>query len=118
MRSILAILLLILSAGLLSCRIEGRSLEKTLPVQPAAWVRTVDGWERMDRWSPASKEPPALHPLVVAAGQLLVSLFALAAAEPADLSRRNSRPRLALQQFPHFRRRNCTKRVSHRHYLG
>jgi hypothetical protein len=116
MRSMLAIVLLLLGAGLLSCQIEGRPLEKAVSTQHAAWVRTIDGWERMDRWSPAINKSPALHPLVVAAGQLLVSLFALAAAEPANLSRRNPRPWLALQQIPHFRRHNCTKRVSHRHY--
>jgi hypothetical protein len=80
MRSILSIAILLLLAGLLSCRIEGRSAEKANLTHHSNWVRTVDGWERPKNWSPSLAEPPALHPLVVAAGQTLFSLFALVAA--------------------------------------
>ena len=79
MRSILGIVLLLLGVGLLSCRIEGRSADATMPPPQSDWVRTVDGWERPHHWSPSIAEPPALHPLVVAAGQTLFSLLALAA---------------------------------------
>jgi hypothetical protein len=43
------------------------------------WVRTVDGWERPDSWQLEPIGRRALHPLVVAAGQGLVSLLALVA---------------------------------------
>jgi hypothetical protein len=80
MRSILGILLLLFGVGLVSCRIEGRSTDLVIVANASDWVRTVDGWERPHNWSPSLAEPPVMHPLVVAAGQLLVSLFALAAA--------------------------------------
>jgi hypothetical protein len=84
MRSILGILLLLLGLGLLSFRIEGRSADLAIP-QQLEWVRTVDGWERPNNWVTSLAEPPAVHPLLVAAGQALVSLFALAAAaSPSD----------------------------------
>jgi hypothetical protein len=85
MRSILGILLLLLGLGLLSFRIEGRSADLAIPQQQLEWVRTVDGWERPNNWVTSLAEPPAVHPLLVAAGQALVSLFALAAAaSPID----------------------------------
>jgi len=81
MRSIFGILLLLLGIGLLSVRMEGRSAENTLGQQPIEWVRTVDGWERPhNNWRPSLAAPPAVHPLIVAAAQTLISLFALAAA--------------------------------------
>jgi hypothetical protein len=49
-------------------------------LSPSDWVRTVDGWERPHSWNHSLAPPPAVHPLVVAAGQALVSLFALAVA--------------------------------------
>jgi len=85
MRSILGILLLLFGLGLLSVRIEGRSADLAIPRQQLEWVRTVDGWERPNNWVTSLAEPPAVHPLLVAAGQTLVSLFALAAAAgPSD----------------------------------
>jgi hypothetical protein len=50
-----------------------------LAKQSVPWVRTVDGWERLDSWHECKVAPPQLHPLVVAAGQGLVSLLGLAA---------------------------------------
>ena len=41
------------------------------------WVRTVDGWERTELWNVPELHVPRLHPLVVAAGQGLVSVMAL-----------------------------------------
>ena len=41
------------------------------------WVRTVDGWERTELWHARDLHVPRLHPLVVAAGQGLVSVTAL-----------------------------------------
>ncbi len=79
MRSICGILVLLLGVGLMSCRIEGRSADATAPESEVEWVRTVDGWEQPHHWASSLAEPPALHPLVVAVGQTLVSLFALVA---------------------------------------
>jgi hypothetical protein len=91
MRSILGILLLLMGAGLVSCRIEGSSADVLPPSATSDWVRTADGWERSHNWSPSLAEPPAVHPLVIAAGQLFVSLLALATAldrpEPPRLDR-------------------------------
>jgi hypothetical protein len=83
MRLIIGIACLLLGLGMLSCRVgpamppgdakthaEGRALE---------WVRTVDGWERAGSWYVSEVRRPQLHPLVVAAGQGLVSLLGLAA---------------------------------------
>jgi hypothetical protein len=41
------------------------------------WVRTVDGWERAGSWFVEPVGRPALHPLLVAAGQLMVSVMGL-----------------------------------------
>jgi hypothetical protein len=44
------------------------------------WVRTADGWEPRDVLeSYEAPSPPAVHPVVIAAFQLLASLFVLAA---------------------------------------
>ena len=43
------------------------------------WVRTANGWEQPVHWYHQSYHRPALHPFVVAGGQLLGSLLALAA---------------------------------------
>ena len=77
MRLIVGITLLLLGVGSLSCRVEGTTNSK--PQTPAPWVRTVDGWERPNLWYTSPAKPPQLHPLVVAAGQSLASLLALAA---------------------------------------
>ncbi len=51
------------------------------------WRRTADGWQRREVWErPVTAYQPAplawsIHPLTVAALQVLVSLFALVAAE-------------------------------------
>jgi hypothetical protein len=82
MRLIVGITLLLVGVGTLSCRLEG-SRRSAPPIQPtSAWVRTVDGWERPSGWFAPPSDPPSLHPLVVAAGQALVSVLALVAAEP------------------------------------
>ncbi len=80
MRSILGIAMLLLLAGLVSCRIEGRSADTHPSAANADWVRTVDGWERPNDWQPSLAGPPAVHPLVVATGQMLLAVFALVAA--------------------------------------
>jgi hypothetical protein len=50
------------------------------PVIPTGqWVRTVDGWERTETWNASEVHEPRLHPLVVAAGQGLISVMVLVA---------------------------------------
>ena len=79
MRLIVGITLLLLGAGMLSCRVDGTTSPLGERRTALTWVRTVDGWERPEAWTEAPVEPPQLHPLVVAAGQGLASLLALAA---------------------------------------
>jgi hypothetical protein len=81
MRSIVGITCLLLGAGMLSCRVEGPAARsESGPATPSrGWVRTVDGWERAGSWQVEEGWSPRLHPLVVAAGQGLVSLLGLAA---------------------------------------
>lgn len=79
MRQIAGITLLVLGIGLLLCQWEGLAARPLAAAQDARWVRTVDGWERPNTWHVGVVPPPGLHPLVVAAGQGLVSVFALVA---------------------------------------
>jgi hypothetical protein len=86
MRLICGIGCLLIGAAMVSCRVETSvteaSADLTMERAPALeWVRTVDGWERVDTWFVETTEPPQLHPLVVAAGQGLVSLLALVACQ-------------------------------------
>jgi hypothetical protein len=83
-RLILGITLLLLGVGSLAVRVEG-----TADVRPAGapigqWVRTVDGWERPELWQDVVAGPPRLHPLVVAAGQGLISVLALVSCRRDD----------------------------------
>jgi hypothetical protein len=55
--------------------------QAAVTTQAGGWVRTVDGWERVDSWYVSEVRPPRLHPLVVAAGQGLVSLLGLVACQ-------------------------------------
>jgi hypothetical protein len=68
---------MLLGLGIWLCRSDLLAADMPLP-QPASWVRTVDGWERAGAWNDVPSSPPSLHPLVVAAGQALLSLLALA----------------------------------------
>ena len=80
MRTILGILLLLIGFGLVACRIEGQTSSPPLTLTEVDWVRTVDGWERPQQWTPSLAGPPAIHPMLLAAAQVLVSVFALVAA--------------------------------------
>lgn len=70
---------------MLSCQVES-ARDSTDMAQPkvVVWVRTVDGWERPDSWNLEPVRRPALHPLVVAAGQGLLSVLALALFDRKD----------------------------------
>ncbi len=77
-RAILGIMCLLLGVGLASCSVEWPA-SRVASNTPPQWVRTVDGWERADTWHVSKARPPQLHPLVVAAGQGLVSVMGLVA---------------------------------------
>jgi hypothetical protein len=78
LRTIFGISCILLGVALLLCRVEGSGqATDTTPQMAARWVRTVDGWERPDSWNFAQAGSPGLHPLVVAAGQGLLSVFGL-----------------------------------------
>lgn len=79
MRLIIGIALLLLGLGTLSCRLDSAidSSERTRPT--FLWVRTADGWEWPGSWLVTPVKAPRLHPFVVAAGQGLASVLALAA---------------------------------------
>jgi hypothetical protein len=92
-RFILGITLLLIGVGLWSCQIDGWAGESSsASVAEPPWVRTADGWERAT-WlatpptssgttnstahTAANTRSPQLHPIIVAAAQLLISLLAL-----------------------------------------
>jgi hypothetical protein len=77
-RFIIGISLLLLGFGLFACQVEGVSARSSTADFTMPWVRTVDGWERQGSWTVSAVGPPAVNPLVVAAGQTLASILALA----------------------------------------
>ena len=80
MRQIVGIALLVFGVGMLLCQWEGLAARRVAAAEEARWVRTADGWERSGSWHARGVvPPPRLHPLVVAAGQGLVSVLALLA---------------------------------------
>lgn len=78
MRLIVGIVLLLVGTGTLSCRLDGLAVDLPAHSYDVEWVRTVDGWERTDAWLPVEVSPLRLHPLIVASGQALLSVLALA----------------------------------------
>jgi hypothetical protein len=77
-RAIFGISCILLGVLWLMCRVEGPIRAQIAKPQAASrWVRTVDGWERPDSWTLVTAPGPTLHPLVIAAGQGLVSVFGL-----------------------------------------
>jgi hypothetical protein len=76
-RLILGISLLLAGLGTLSVQVQGTPSPRMTTSQVVHWVRTKDGWERTDMWQAAPQNDPRLHPLVLAAGQGLVSALGL-----------------------------------------
>jgi hypothetical protein len=91
LRLIVGISLLLLGIGTLSCRVEGLAARPAVTAESMEWVRTKDGWERPHAWHMTPAGRPRIHPLVVAAGQGLLSALALVAfhreAPPRDKRR-------------------------------
>jgi hypothetical protein len=77
LRLILGISLLLLGLGGLSCQVQNSVGRGPVVTAAGQWVRTVGGWERTETWHAPDLYVPRLHPLVVAAGQGLVSVMAL-----------------------------------------
>jgi hypothetical protein len=72
-------MLLLVGLGILSCQVRDSVGDGPAVLPATQWVRTVDGWERPALWNAPGPHSPRLHPLVVAAGQGLVSVMALVA---------------------------------------
>lgn len=53
----------------------------------SAWRRTANGWESVETWSRPTGERYPLHPLLVGALQVAISLVALTAASDANQQR-------------------------------
>ena len=78
MRLILGITLVLVGIGIWFCNIDGSAASTAALAAPEVpWVRTADGWERAGAWLAEPDATPRLHPVVVAAGQLFISLFGL-----------------------------------------
>jgi hypothetical protein len=91
-RLVAGIVLLLAGAVMLSSRFDGLAVELPASHERIEWVRTVHGWERPDEWLPPEVAPLRLHPLVVAAGQAMLSVLALAALANESDNRRTSTP--------------------------
>jgi hypothetical protein len=75
----LILALTILALGYWAAAWSGPQRAET-PSPPDSWRRTIDGWERNERWQLAElPRAVRLHPGIVAAGQMLASLLALSA---------------------------------------
>lgn len=77
MRHIFGISVLLIAIGTVSCVVEGSATNTAARPPALTWVRTADGWERYGTWDLPVPTRPTLHPAVVAAGQLIVSTWAL-----------------------------------------
>lgn len=87
MRFIVGLSILILGLATVFCRIDMQSPGANAVPNRTSWVRTTDGWERPESWHADALASPLPHPLVVAAAQGMVSLFALLALDGRDRER-------------------------------
>jgi hypothetical protein len=78
-RHIVAISLLLLGLGMLSCEWDGTGTHSVASAEEGRWVRTADGWERSDSWELTEPQRLSVHPIIWATGQGLMSIFALVA---------------------------------------
>lgn len=76
MQQIVGLVLILFGLGWLACEMPTAPAKQLSPVE-VTWRRTCEGWERAN-WlrDDLSREPPALHPAILA---LVLLLFALAA---------------------------------------
>jgi hypothetical protein len=71
---------------LLLCRVDGTDDGPESQALAEHWVRTVNGWERTESWNFPVTQLPRLHPLVVAAAQGLISVWAMVAFQRQESS--------------------------------
>jgi hypothetical protein len=76
----------------LACQVEGSDRRLTKVVESDRWVRTVDGWEKTSQWKWLARYEPALHPLVVASMQLLLTSIAFVAVCPGNPTNSTAKP--------------------------
>lgn len=69
---------MLFGAVTLSCRLDGLAVDLPPVQQQVDWVRTAQGWEHSSTWASTETPPVSLQPLVVAAGQAMLSILALA----------------------------------------
>lgn len=79
MNRIVAIVLVLLAGGSALAVVDSWPEQGQASVSDDdSWRRTTDGWERNTNWFVTpQRDSPAPHPLVVAAFQVLLSVFAL-----------------------------------------
>jgi len=77
MRHVFGISVLVIAIGVVSCVVESSASDNPAPPPALTWIRTADGWERYGTWDLPLPTRPTLHPAIVAAGQLIVSTWAL-----------------------------------------
>lgn len=90
MRTIVAILAVLLFAGWVLCEIEIKPAEGAVVSQADTpeWRRTVHGWEKVQDWQPIVTPSVDLHPGVLGLFLLLVSIFSLVGFETPSLVQR------------------------------
>lgn len=76
MRSTLLIVAVMMAAAALATRWPADPVGTPASLE---WVRTVDGWERSAHLIPVAEHGPRMHPLTLAALQVLAAGVALAA---------------------------------------
>lgn len=77
MRHVFGISVLVIAIGAVSCVVSSSASDNPASPPALTWIRTADGWERYGTWDLPVPTRPMLHPAIVAAGQLIVSTWAL-----------------------------------------
>jgi len=74
------LLLILVSSAWIACELDVQAPAVEGSPPETSWRRTARGWEKSQSWAPPIKPyEPAIHPAIVAAAQLFVGLFFLAA---------------------------------------
>ncbi|MFV2066703.1 MAG: hypothetical protein ACC645_06945 [Pirellulales bacterium] len=113
MRWILIIALLLFGSAATACLLPVPQ-ETAGDAPKSEWVRTRDGWESQIGWGPPPPlYEPAIHPIVVASGEIFLSLIALIA-----FSTEPSHSRAVRSDVPtvpgSVRKRRATRNRAHR----
>jgi len=85
MRIAASIVLVLLAVAWVLTEVPAARFPNEVSAAVPTWRRTADGWWRVETWEAAPEVAPVrLHPAVLAAFQLFVSLTALVAALPGN----------------------------------